>query len=501
MRRPVSSARCQQGQALLLGLFVLIGGLSALFFLFNVGQISREKTKLVNTADAVAYSAGVVHARGLNFMAYSNRALMAHEVLIAQLVSLSSWGDYIDTWGSNLSHVHNECVQAANGNYWAAAASQVKFGPDYLVACAALFWAYNYGGVRVANSTLQQAVPSLIGGIELQKFHLQTAQAVIGMGLVVDRQRVMSEVADANYAGDGRVSVDLLSPTLADDWLRMSNANGGVTPFVRRYQGDERTRFREVAIEAANTDPFVRDRRWTSRSPVPEPSCLPFNWRQNEVRRRGGTVLLGFEEWQAADTQSYHANFRGKRPWNCNRRETETGMGGAQAYAQDQSPGAETFGGSRTDNPRAHARAEGRSTSSGMGYRGLPSYFDLNQVWLGARQNEEPRLLHGVRITRSRPELRTTDGSTGQIRSLPQSRIGAYQSEVAGGLMAAVSASEVFFDRPLDLARPPSQRQDNLFGARSGRPRELGSLFNPYWQVRLAPSNATGEWLRQGVRP
>jgi hypothetical protein len=58
---------------LVFGLFVLIAGLAALFFFFNVGQLSREKTKLVNTADAVAYSAGVVHARALNFNAYARR--------------------------------------------------------------------------------------------------------------------------------------------------------------------------------------------------------------------------------------------------------------------------------------------------------------------------------------------------------------------------------------------------------------------------------------------
>ncbi|HMN91734.1 MAG TPA: pilus assembly protein TadG-related protein [Hydrogenophaga sp.] len=492
----------QRGQALILGLFVLLAGLAALFFFFNVGQLSREKTKLVSTADAVAYSAGVVHARGLNFMAYSNRALMANEVLVAQLVSLSSWTAYLESWGDNLPEVHNECVQAANGNYWAAAASQLKYGPDYLVGCAALYWAHTSGGVQVANRMMQSTVPVLIQAIEAQKTIIQAAQHTVNRGLVIDRHLVMSQVADANYTADGHVSVDLLSPSLPDDWSRMSNGRGGgTTPFVRLYESGERTRFREVTIEAANTDPFVRERRWTSRSLLPEPSCLPFNWRHNEVRRRGGTVLLGFDEWQAVDTQSYHANYRGKRPWNCRRSEAATGMGGEQAFQQDQRPGAESFGRSRNDNPRAHARAVNTSSGDGMNYRGLPDYFDLNQVWLQDRRAEEPRLLHGVRITRSRTDLRTTDGTTGQIRSDPQSRIGAYQTEAAGGQMTAVSASEVFFDRPLDSSRPRAQQQDNIFGARSGRPRELGSLFNPYWQVRLAPSNTAGEWLRQGVTP
>jgi len=68
----------QSGQALIFGLFALAGGLVALFFLFNTGQLTAEKTKLVNTADAVAYSAGVMHARALNFSAYTNRALVAN---------------------------------------------------------------------------------------------------------------------------------------------------------------------------------------------------------------------------------------------------------------------------------------------------------------------------------------------------------------------------------------------------------------------------------------
>ena len=88
---------CQQGQALIYGLFVLTAGLATLFFLFNSGQLVSEKTKLVNASDAVAYSAGVLHARLLNFDAYANRAMIANTVAIAQLVSLSSWVQYVDS--------------------------------------------------------------------------------------------------------------------------------------------------------------------------------------------------------------------------------------------------------------------------------------------------------------------------------------------------------------------------------------------------------------------
>lgn len=497
MNRLHLSARYQRGQALIFGIFVLVAGLAALFFFFNVGQLSREKTKLVNTADAVAYSAGVVHARALNFNAYANRALIANEVLIAQMVSLSSWSSYVTSWAEALPIVHNECVQAAYGNYWAVAASQVKYGPDYLVGCAALYLASEYGVIEQMNGILEDAIPAVIQNAEVNKGILQGAQTALNLGLVADRSRVMNAVAEANYAGDGDVEVDGWGApsTLPDDWVRMPTGTGGVSPFVQRYADDDRTRFKEATITAANTDPFIRQRSWTSTSALPEPSCLPFNWRQNEVRRRGGTELLSFEEWQAVDTQSWHSNYRGKRPWNCNRRETSTGEGGQQAYNADQDPGSASFGRSSTDNPQAHSGAVSRSTGSGLGYSGLPDSFDLNKAWInGARSTETPRLLHGVRLTRNQSQLRTTDGTTGQIQTQSSSRIGAYRSAVAGGVIAAASAAEVFFERP-------ATQSDNVFGAPLGRPRELGSLFNPYWQVRLVSTNAMGEWVRQGVSP
>lgn len=48
------SRKRQTGQALIYGMFVTVASVVALFFLFNTGQLSRDKTKLVNTSDAVA---------------------------------------------------------------------------------------------------------------------------------------------------------------------------------------------------------------------------------------------------------------------------------------------------------------------------------------------------------------------------------------------------------------------------------------------------------------
>ena len=84
----------QRGQALPLGLaFIMFGTLLGIV-LFNTEQLASEKSRLANTADAAAYSGLIWQARALNFQSYTNRAMVANQVSIAQVVSLASWTTY-----------------------------------------------------------------------------------------------------------------------------------------------------------------------------------------------------------------------------------------------------------------------------------------------------------------------------------------------------------------------------------------------------------------------
>ncbi len=47
--------------------------------------------RLANAADATAWSIATLEARALNYDAYTNRAIVANEVAIAQAISLISW--------------------------------------------------------------------------------------------------------------------------------------------------------------------------------------------------------------------------------------------------------------------------------------------------------------------------------------------------------------------------------------------------------------------------
>lgn len=74
----------------ILAIVLLLGGL----LVYNVGRVNLVRTRLQNTADAAAYSSAQVMARAYNFTAYSNRAMVANQVAIAQMVSLASWSRF-----------------------------------------------------------------------------------------------------------------------------------------------------------------------------------------------------------------------------------------------------------------------------------------------------------------------------------------------------------------------------------------------------------------------
>ena len=97
--------RSHSGQALVILLAFIASLVGGFLVVFSVGQTVNDKMKLQNAADAAAYSAAIWQARSLNYQAYLNRAIVANEVAIAQLVSLRSWSAYIGQTTRNVSRV------------------------------------------------------------------------------------------------------------------------------------------------------------------------------------------------------------------------------------------------------------------------------------------------------------------------------------------------------------------------------------------------------------
>jgi len=442
--------RRQSGQALIYGIFVLMAGLAALFFLFNTSQLTHEKTKLVNTADAVAYSAGVMHARALNFNAYTNRALLANEVMIAQAASIASWASHIAK--------HSENVPPLNCRTWYSVPVALTLA-EYIPVCYLL--TYANGSLNEVNRGVQEAARATVAASEAAKDLLQAAQANMAVTFIPARKALLQEVADANYAGDGAVHVDTIPIT--DNFTLFEGAL-----FIQAYSGAERGRFKNATVTATNLDAFIKQRSWTSANDFP---CITQN--KAAFRRRGGTELIGFDAWKAMDTASLHTwswTLRGLlRLPSCDEHEMALGYGAQAAAASVPSDRSASYGASRADNPAASAAAGNARWS----YGGLPTFQDLSSAALHYSGTDPgPRLKFAIRLTRAKDQLKTSDGASA---IQPTGRLASFDGKPAANVLAAVATSEVYFERPV--------------GRADGK-TELASLFNPYWQVHLISTSA-----------
>jgi hypothetical protein len=79
--------------------------MAVLYGVYNVGQVTSAKQKVVNATDAGALAGATQQARLLNLMAYGNRAMVVSDAMAGQLVSLDSWMRYLQTTTQNVSHV------------------------------------------------------------------------------------------------------------------------------------------------------------------------------------------------------------------------------------------------------------------------------------------------------------------------------------------------------------------------------------------------------------
>ena len=78
------------GQVFVLFLMVAVILVMLIGVVYNVGSAIGEKKKLQNLADSCAYSQAVWEARSYNYLAYTNRAMIAHFCTISFCVAIGS---------------------------------------------------------------------------------------------------------------------------------------------------------------------------------------------------------------------------------------------------------------------------------------------------------------------------------------------------------------------------------------------------------------------------
>ncbi|HSI43651.1 MAG TPA: pilus assembly protein TadG-related protein [Methylotenera sp.] len=507
----------QRGQALVFITVTSVVVLIALLATYNVGQLSYHRIKLQNTADAAAYSAAVVQARDLNFSAYMNRGVIANQVAVAQIVSLTGWArNFNDTY---------------NGDF--ATISQTLAGLSSLGA----LWTTPFNALKTVSSGIKSVLDPVAGPavkvMDVLIDALTTASKAYHFAMVVSiPAEVVPDVIKANepQASVSNLGIAALTASAAQH-LTFAKT------FSPSQQKDGEDRMAKVT--QASTDVFYKDRSLPPVWPIPiliDPTRLvtygvgpllmmQFHSGGSTLKSSAGNStdhLKGYSSLDAtglfvimcvtipvfgipvpipfplpplpagrgaavAGTSNW-ASSTGLQPTNNfgHRNELNTGT----------DPLALVQYGAAHYNPMTAIPAwikVGEGPGTNLDSRaGLRDYMDLSknasnnvskQANTGtntATNNQNLRAPAWVlEIERSTSSLKTSNtGGTYQIGGGTDGKL-SLPAKMNGGKMRALSKAEAYFSRPKALF----PRYDSK--------TEWASLYSPYWQARLLPNSLT----------
>lgn len=486
---PPKGARCargngERGQAMLFTL--LFAGATALIclLLYNSATLANAKTKLQNAADAGAYSSGLLLARDHNFSAYTNRAMVANQVAVAQFVSLKSYlEDASDTRTRLTNAQHTEQSRRALVKpSWVAAK---------LIPMRAIYNSY----LTMARSSVKTIDTLIEAFSHAQELHhlATTANLIFIADEVVKRNDSLASVSKGTFQiGNAVMQIDR--------WKGYTNRHRANDPSA---QAD---RFANVVVSEQSTDQFIRDRE---SSPLPGWESIPSQygcpkplipiWTSFEFEHRGGTILSSNKKrWLAMDATmgkgwvwcqlKYLPIRRTLRDGNGGSGGAVAGAGGAynDRIGFRGNPVATRYYGralthSDTRRPARLRYAKGPGSTLD-GSAGLQDYYRDVSNTSGTPANQSPELNGGqapltIEVVREGNSIRTA------AKILPGAK--KFTLDDRGGLkgnsMRALSSAHAYFYR----ANTDSSVFTKTGWKRADNRSEMANLFNPYWQARL----------------
>jgi hypothetical protein len=485
-QRHFPDRRQQRGQAVLWFLATIAACCCVFALVYNVGQTTNEKEKTVNAADAAALSGALVEARTLNFEAYTNRAMVANEVTVAQLVSLDSWIRY-----------DNEIVQ-----YIAIYTEPIPYLDDATQAIAEV--------TQDATDGVDELVSIAIPGLEVENSALWLAREAANDAGLVAPNLVAAQIASANTTTFGSQTYDAeLMPTFA---LLPSVVDFNVNSwknFTDGYTGDGRANAKGVILNSR--DPFSTKRTEGELIKLVNDAMeaagllasggLGYNGFQ---KTSGTTTLTDYDHWAAQDSIDmtvssvkfcfvvipcgYNTHvLTTDAPWGYGRADADSnGETGDDLCYEKPSTTNCTLAVSNSNNidwdgPEPNAN-------------GIPSLRDLAQGLAKTdpcttnNGSDSPSLSFVAAVQKSGDATATTQrlGLNTVDVAGPQGSPKMADSLQNGDRLTSISAACTFFLRP-DLDKK-DLTQANL--ARADGVHEYASLYNPYWQARLTNPNS-----------
>ena len=434
--------RSQSGQALLLGLVLLGACLIALTCAWTMGLFVHDHYSLKRATDSAVYSAALVQARSLNFHAYLNRAQLAHLVAMKHLVVLASAEKFRATQ-STRSKARNP----------PAALIGAFFGPQY----GASYLAASGGGptAAVGLQALKEAFQShdetVIQYIEASRVeqirHLATMRKNRFEAVLINNVGQ----SGSRMRGSSLKDLGLTVKTLRDDF-------GGRVRAISTKNKD----WQSMLKQSFEPYGYLSERNFIARS------YWAINLRcphlQNELRRRGSVSYNANGAWQSNDTLSYHA-VRYNKFIGCYHREYP--MGWAFLRAE------------KIANPAADMQVQYPSDFSGQSFwRWVSSNGMTNWNIFSGSENY---LADGWSYMES---IRWKSAGSRHFGSMS----GDLSVPITFGMEARQSSASLTANHPVKeiAAQSYAQTYYSRPNVRADRKNELPSLFQPYWQARLA---------------
>lgn len=116
----------QTGQILPVLLAIISIAVVALTLADRVSTAMADQSRMTDAADSAAYSAAVWTARRMNFIAYSNRAMLANHIAVGHLVAYISWLRYVDASAERIQQVTQWLTVLKVGIYMDAAVRKIR---------------------------------------------------------------------------------------------------------------------------------------------------------------------------------------------------------------------------------------------------------------------------------------------------------------------------------------------------------------------------------------
>ena len=493
--------------------------LLSMLAMYSVGQLTTQKMKLQNTVDAVAYSAALVEARDLNFSAYMNRAMIANQVAVGQLVSLTGWIRNAD--------------DTYNGSFSSIATTIANLSP--------MSWMWNTpanligNAAKSAKSFMDSAGPIMVQVLDIliksfsiaaKVYHYATIETVVSTSLEVrDQNDPAAEFTDVgtlkaaydvvqhvqfassadpttNKDGEDRfakvvdASSDLfyknrtlplplrLTPSLIDP-TRLVTPGLGPLLMLQFHSGgsvmstDNRKTFESV--DATGLFVILCFTFPLFGVPIPIPFPLP-------PLPSGAGAAVASGDSSPPGLEAARTSYLGHR----------------NAANSDSDSWADVAYGAAYFNPMTvvpyfikAGQGAGKNMHTGAG---LQPYMDIkanidpsNQALSKQASKTENRNDKGppisIEMQRSSDSISTT--------SSPKFRIGGgtggalyLDDKAAAGKLRALAKAQTYFTRPskaLDIFK--RQSYSIVEGTNDDSRTEYASLYSPYWQARLVPNS------------